>query len=318
MVNTGRPSGACGVCRERRIKCDETKPACLKCIRSGRTCSGYCHGLKLRDQTQKTIIKAKLGKPRGRRPNGSQDQGKKSLTPPETPSSTGSSPKEVTSRPRSHSLPTSDDFGALFQEPPRCHRRNSTSTIMDDYELWPLEAQMADGMAFDTLRWQTLHTPLVEKARCYFLSSQSNLHPAHPYLLHLFLLHPQSARRSSPRVKRALTARASSRFTRNHHKASSDTSARTVPCLFARGYRKRGGKSNHLTAFDQAMWSTAPRPPARAYSRSYRRSYKPATHRNHSLKTCSRQFPSRPFPCDQMRPMPPHFLDFTMAGGSRS
>lgn len=234
MVNTGRPSGACGVCRERRIKCDETKPACLKCIRSGRTCSGYCHGLKLRDQTQKTIIKAKLGKPRGRRQNGGQDTGKKGQALSDTSSPTTRSPKEVIQRPRSNSLglPADSDFGSVSsQGVSRGHlRRNSTSTASDYYDFWPLEAQMADGMASDSLHWQNIHTPLVEKARCYFLSSQFKPLPPPPQSLsQTCLVSPeplplpsQSARHSSAREACARIARASWFSTRNHREASSD------------------------------------------------------------------------------------------------
>ncbi|KAM0475676.1 hypothetical protein ACHAP7_007173 [Fusarium lateritium] len=31
----------CATCRIRKIKCDETKPACQKCVKTGRTCDGY-------------------------------------------------------------------------------------------------------------------------------------------------------------------------------------------------------------------------------------------------------------------------------------
>ncbi|TVY16401.1 putative transcriptional regulatory protein, partial [Lachnellula arida] len=33
----------CGICRKRRIKCDEQKPSCYHCIRSGWKCDGYSH-----------------------------------------------------------------------------------------------------------------------------------------------------------------------------------------------------------------------------------------------------------------------------------
>lgn len=61
MVNTGKPSGGCKLCRARRIKCDETKPACLKCLRSKRQCPGYRDPFegKIRDETQATIRKFK-------------------------------------------------------------------------------------------------------------------------------------------------------------------------------------------------------------------------------------------------------------------
>ncbi|KAG7142406.1 Transcriptional regulatory protein moc3 like [Verticillium longisporum] len=61
MVNTGHPSKACKLCRSRRIKCDETKPACLKCAKANRVCPGYrdAFEINLRDETQSTIRKAK-------------------------------------------------------------------------------------------------------------------------------------------------------------------------------------------------------------------------------------------------------------------
>lgn len=61
MVNTGKPSGGCKLCRARRIKCDEGKPACLKCIRAKRECPGYRDPFdgKIRDETEVTIRKYK-------------------------------------------------------------------------------------------------------------------------------------------------------------------------------------------------------------------------------------------------------------------
>lgn len=170
MVNTGRPSGACGVCRERRIKCDETKPACLKCIRSGRSCSGYSHGLKLRDQTQKTIIKARLGKPRPRRlsnPRGSA----KFPAKPKRDSSDESSAKKSSSRPRSLSLPNlgrSKDNGLPA-------RRGLTGLIIKPGDsFWPYDDALAvEAAVCETPRWKTIPTPFIEQARCYFLSSKS-------------------------------------------------------------------------------------------------------------------------------------------------
>ncbi|KAH7311917.1 hypothetical protein BKA65DRAFT_517813 [Rhexocercosporidium sp. MPI-PUGE-AT-0058] len=36
-----RSRGGCQTCRIRRVKCDETKPACIRCKRFGRVCDGY-------------------------------------------------------------------------------------------------------------------------------------------------------------------------------------------------------------------------------------------------------------------------------------
>lgn len=41
MVNPGHPSKGCGTCKLRRIRCDETRPTCLKCASLKRMCLGY-------------------------------------------------------------------------------------------------------------------------------------------------------------------------------------------------------------------------------------------------------------------------------------
>ncbi|GLA83003.1 hypothetical protein AtubIFM56815_007194 [Aspergillus tubingensis] len=52
MVYGGKPSTGCQNCRKRRIKCDEARPHCRACVRTGRTCPGYPHpfDVMLRDQ----------------------------------------------------------------------------------------------------------------------------------------------------------------------------------------------------------------------------------------------------------------------------
>ncbi|KAK1255074.1 hypothetical protein MKX08_009069 [Trichoderma sp. CBMAI-0020] len=40
MVNAGRSKG-CNTCKRRKVKCDEGKPGCQRCIRFGRECEGY-------------------------------------------------------------------------------------------------------------------------------------------------------------------------------------------------------------------------------------------------------------------------------------
>ncbi|KAL3470982.1 hypothetical protein BJX99DRAFT_250819 [Aspergillus californicus] len=56
MVYPGRPSTGCKTCRSRRIKCDEARPHCNACVRTGRECPGYRHPLDvmLRPQTVTT------------------------------------------------------------------------------------------------------------------------------------------------------------------------------------------------------------------------------------------------------------------------
>ncbi|KAF2479565.1 hypothetical protein BDY17DRAFT_41517 [Neohortaea acidophila] len=40
-LSTAPSRGACHTCRARRVKCDETRPHCLKCALAGRQCLGY-------------------------------------------------------------------------------------------------------------------------------------------------------------------------------------------------------------------------------------------------------------------------------------
>ncbi|GME33013.1 hypothetical protein GTA08_BOTSDO10878 [Neofusicoccum parvum] len=41
MVYTGKPSRGCQTCKTRRIRCDEVRPSCGNCRKSGRTCPGF-------------------------------------------------------------------------------------------------------------------------------------------------------------------------------------------------------------------------------------------------------------------------------------
>lgn len=51
MVNRGASRG-CVTCRQRRVKCDETKPFCRACLRLGLECAGYARPrLRFKDQT---------------------------------------------------------------------------------------------------------------------------------------------------------------------------------------------------------------------------------------------------------------------------
>ncbi|KAL8925940.1 MAG: hypothetical protein Q9208_003253 [Pyrenodesmia sp. 3 TL-2023] len=59
MPHTGKPSKACQVCKQRHLKCDETRPACLNCIKARRICPGYTEGLDLVLRDQNQIVKAK-------------------------------------------------------------------------------------------------------------------------------------------------------------------------------------------------------------------------------------------------------------------
>ncbi|ETN42369.1 uncharacterized protein HMPREF1541_01523 [Cyphellophora europaea CBS 101466] len=56
MVYQGKPSTACRTCRQRRIKCDETRPTCGQCAKSRRQCLGYPEHTDLFFQNQTTAV----------------------------------------------------------------------------------------------------------------------------------------------------------------------------------------------------------------------------------------------------------------------
>lgn len=175
MVNTGKPSGACINCRERRIKCDEAKPGCVKCLKSGRTCAGYSQGFKLRDQTQKTIIKAKFGKGSKGKRLAALKEHKASATSPNSGPSSDSSPAldAQDTQPRRSSVPAQNGVTNGSHGAPGGHRRNLSDPIAKARRgsTWPLAASDGDLSRVMGIDLQAIHTPLVDRARCYFLSS---------------------------------------------------------------------------------------------------------------------------------------------------
>ncbi|RDW67958.1 hypothetical protein BP6252_09354 [Coleophoma cylindrospora] len=66
MVNVGRPSRGCYMCRTRRVKCDERKPGCMNCEKLKKECPGYRSPIDtiLRNETKATERKARARKPR--------------------------------------------------------------------------------------------------------------------------------------------------------------------------------------------------------------------------------------------------------------
>ena len=41
MPNVGRPSGGCHSCKRMKVRCDEERPSCRRCIGANRSCPGY-------------------------------------------------------------------------------------------------------------------------------------------------------------------------------------------------------------------------------------------------------------------------------------
>ncbi|TDZ14217.1 Transcriptional regulatory protein moc3 [Colletotrichum orbiculare MAFF 240422] len=184
MVNTGHPSRACKLCRARRIKCDETKPFCLKCAKSKRVCPGYrdAFEINLRDETQSTIRKAKSAALRkaireGRAPEQEaevepQGQGQTKTcriaewTPP--PQLQPPRKQQIIAVPEDdwldrHSTSSSSDVS------PSMSYASSLSYISNSSPETYVSFKDLEGGSYGMP--QTLQTPLDQQATCFFLAN---------------------------------------------------------------------------------------------------------------------------------------------------
>ncbi|KAF2160561.1 hypothetical protein M409DRAFT_70317 [Zasmidium cellare ATCC 36951] len=62
-VYLGRPSRGCRTCKSRRIKCDETRPACQNCVKTNRECPGLPEEVDLIFRTENPATRKKSKKP---------------------------------------------------------------------------------------------------------------------------------------------------------------------------------------------------------------------------------------------------------------
>ncbi|KAF9733475.1 White-opaque regulator 1-like protein 1 [Paraphaeosphaeria minitans] len=112
MVYTGKPSKGCGMCKSRRIKCDEKRPICSQCQKSGRACPGYPDefDLMFRDENKALAKKARKGSGRSEK-----SQESRSVSPG-TPASLKASP--IAESASSQAPPTSEPSQTLTLTPP--------------------------------------------------------------------------------------------------------------------------------------------------------------------------------------------------------
>ncbi|KAL5361255.1 hypothetical protein BJX96DRAFT_151629 [Aspergillus floccosus] len=91
MVYRGKPSTGCQNCRKRHIKCDETRPHCRACIRTGRSCPGYPHPLDVMLRQRTAFERKKRSGPSSRASSspseGQEAQGGKEALVSPTPAS---------------------------------------------------------------------------------------------------------------------------------------------------------------------------------------------------------------------------------------
>ncbi|KAL2793741.1 hypothetical protein BJX66DRAFT_305340 [Aspergillus keveii] len=93
MVYCGRPSKGCLSCRTRKIRCDQTRPACSECVKCGWVCPGYRDTLSLmfRDESQRVIQKATTAAQRNKLKKAMRPETSASQSPPSSSESSGES-----------------------------------------------------------------------------------------------------------------------------------------------------------------------------------------------------------------------------------
>lgn len=146
-------SRACKLCRTRRIKCDESKPSCLKCRKAKRACPGYWNPseITIRDETEATIRKATLTTPRHADPGRQQE----SLAP-----WSQADPIQSRGLTSQHSASTSINLLSRGLSPSWMSSALGSTDISTDREF---------GTNFVIL--YTLQTPVDDQATCFFLSN---------------------------------------------------------------------------------------------------------------------------------------------------
>ncbi|KAH7118989.1 hypothetical protein B0J11DRAFT_552246 [Dendryphion nanum] len=145
MVYTGKPSRGCQMCKSRRIKCDEKRPICGQCQKSGRVCPGYPDEFDLVFRDENKAMERKARKASGSSKTVSSQQGSPSSLSSGSISevSPGSSPRGVAETLSSRS---SIDLGQDSQLVTLPH--NAPSFNSEDFStfLWNLEHGMSPNI----------------------------------------------------------------------------------------------------------------------------------------------------------------------------
>ncbi|KAJ8118181.1 hypothetical protein OPT61_g799 [Boeremia exigua] len=139
MVYTGKPSRGCGMCKSRRIKCDEKRPTCGNCKKSGRDCPGYPDEFDLvfRDENKAMARKARKTSGPALTRTGADSSSQPSPNQPTLitfeASSTSTSPQEDSST--TQTTPNSDQQLILIPQYPEAL---SSQGLFDNW-LWNLD-----------------------------------------------------------------------------------------------------------------------------------------------------------------------------------
>ncbi|PSR85470.1 hypothetical protein BD289DRAFT_482697 [Coniella lustricola] len=165
MVYCGKPSKGCQMCRTRRIKCDETKPACTQCTKTRRTCPGYKDNFDLIFHNETKSIERRAQKAGSRK--GSAAPAVANTTPSTTIDAqflTVSSSGDREGKRRDSSGSSSGSGGSTVGSSP-------TASSVIDGTLSPLERLALLSPSGEVTLCQLPSVPTDQLARCHFLSN---------------------------------------------------------------------------------------------------------------------------------------------------
>ncbi|KAK1965616.1 hypothetical protein LY78DRAFT_91837 [Colletotrichum sublineola] len=154
MVFLGRPSEACGPCREGRLRCDRLQPGCTQCFRKQITCPGYrdLSEFYFRDETANAAFKVQNRKPRRRLPAKTKQQSKSHAAANSQEQQHASSSKTPVTTSTTVAVATTRSAGTL---------------AVSDVSPRPPPAEPA--LEFSLVRYQTISQPMDELARTFFM-----------------------------------------------------------------------------------------------------------------------------------------------------
>ncbi|KAJ0165105.1 hypothetical protein CTA2_12340 [Colletotrichum tanaceti] len=159
MVFLGRPSEACGPCREGRLRCDRLQPGCTQCSRKQITCPGYRDPSEFyfRDETANAAFKVQNRKPRRRLPAKTRQRTNKTQVTAESQEQ-----EQQQEQQQSHCVSSSVTASASV---------TTTTTTTVPNETDHVSAAAAEPTRqHAVVRHRTLSPPLDDLARAYFMT----------------------------------------------------------------------------------------------------------------------------------------------------
>jgi Fungal specific transcription factor domain/Fungal Zn(2)-Cys(6) binuclear cluster domain len=152
MVGQPRSKG-CRICVQRRVKCDLTRPKCLRCQKGNRSCPGYPADIQFLDETAK--VRQQFGEPATKSTKDPDEQDVSNSIASNDPLSTSSSSQ---SSPGNTSLPTPDPSSQTSSDWALAITVARTKVLDSPLGLdWGKDTELPPGYEFVDPNWDFMH-----------------------------------------------------------------------------------------------------------------------------------------------------------------